>query len=317
MFSLYNDASFQWPWNPGVGAFVVLLCVVYGLGLLRVRGRRETQDAPLRGRHIMAFAAAIVLMALVLLTPFDYVARTQRFSFHIAQLVILTTFCAPLLLYGVPPVLARPLVELPVIRQIVYAMTRPLVASILFNSVFLLWHAPRIFNTAMHNAALYHIAVISIFCLALCNWYPLIGSLHELRRMSYPLQMVYAFFDGQPVNIFAFVLVFSEVSLYPGYPVPHAAHFLPFSDQAVGGVLLLIPGLADLVVMSPLFMRWLNQIEQRTRLADQRRVADESEEWEDADEEWEEDENVEEAPRTPEHMPGKRGQQLPGSSSAG
>src|SRR5439155_24967935 len=33
-----------------------------------------------------------------------------------------------------------------------------------------------------------------------------IGTLRELRRVSYPLQMAYAFFDGLPLDIFAFIV---------------------------------------------------------------------------------------------------------------
>jgi len=44
-----------------------------------------------------------------------------------------------------------------------------------------------------------------------------------------------------------------------------------FADQAMGGALLLLPGLVDLVVMTPLFFLWLAQIEQKARIDDQKR----------------------------------------------
>ncbi len=52
---------------------------------------------------------------------------------------------------------------------------------------------------------------------------------------------------------------------------PSQLNLTPFADQTVAGALLLIPGLVDLIVMTPLFFRWLNQIEEQTRLADERR----------------------------------------------
>jgi cytochrome c oxidase assembly factor CtaG len=85
------------------------------------------------------------------------------------------------------------------------------------------------------------------------------------------MQILYAFFDGQPVDIFAFVLVFTGTVIYPYYAVPPQLGISPFADQAVGGALLLIPGLVDLGVMSPLFFSWLGQMEQQTKLGDQRR----------------------------------------------
>jgi putative membrane protein len=39
----------------------------------------------------------------------------------------------------------------------------------------------------------------------------------------------------------------------------------------MGGALLLLPGLVDLVVMTPLFYLWLAQIEQKQKITDQLR----------------------------------------------
>jgi len=97
------------------------------------------------------------------------------------------------------------------------------------------------------------------------------------------IKILYAFFDGQPVDIFAFILVFSRVAIYPQYVIPPQLHLSPFVDQTVAGALLLIPGLVDLGVMSPLFVRWLGQLEERTKLEDIRRQREreQAEEYED------------------------------------
>jgi putative membrane protein len=273
-FPMFDGLSLVWPWNPGVLLFLVILSLLYTLGLrnVRVRDVQAKPDHPVKLRHMVAFFSAIVIMAIVLLTPVDTIARTQLFLMHMAQAVILTTVCAPLILVSCPSVLLEPLLRLPVVGPIVRTVTRPLVASITFNVLFLLWHTPRLY----HLALLYHAVLLSIFFAALMNWWPLLGSVRELRKMGYPLQMLYAFFDGQPVDIFAFVLVFTGVAIYPYYAIPPQLGISPFADQAVGGALLLIPGLVDLVVMSPLFFRWLNQIEQQNKLKDQQRLEEEN-----------------------------------------
>jgi putative membrane protein len=190
-----------------------------------------------------------------------------------------------LLLAGCSWGATQSLFELPPIRAIASIVTRPIVASLLFNLTFLLWHSPRILNTAVSNPGLYHVMQLSIFAFSLLNWYPLIGSRPELRTMGYPMQMLYAFLDGQPVDIYAFVLVFTEVPIYTAFQSSMGPHLPAYADQALGGALLLIPGLVDLAVMTPLFFRWLKQIEHRTNLLDQRRQ-DEIEE----EEAWEEEE---------------------------
>ena len=83
--------------------------------------------------------------------------------------------------------------------------------------------------------------------------------------------MLYVFLDGQPLDMYAFLLVFSGVVIYPFYAIPPQSGISAFADQAMGGALLLLPGLIDLVVMTPLFFLWLAQIEQKARIADQKR----------------------------------------------
>ncbi len=276
---MFAGLSLPWPFNPGVTIFLLLLVALYLVGLRHVR-KHPAQDDAVERRHILAFFSAIAVMTIALLTPIDTIARTQLFSVHMAQLVLLTTLCAPLILFSCPATLLRPLVELPVVRTIIHVFTYPLVASVLFNLLFLLWHAPRILHFVVENNTLYHVQVLSIFVASLLNWWPLLGSVRELRPMSYPMQMLYAFFDGQPVDIFAFILVFTGVTVYPYYAIPAQLGLSTFADQAVGGALLLVPGLVDLVVMTPLFFRWLSQIEHQTKRADEERLEEEVYEYE-------------------------------------
>ncbi|HEX4206513.1 MAG TPA: cytochrome c oxidase assembly protein [Ktedonobacteraceae bacterium] len=275
----------QWSINIWGGGFLVLLCVLYGLALLSAR--RRGAHAPLL--RIVSFLAGIVIAALLLFSPLETIGRTQLFFIHMMQVVALTTVCTPLILAGFTEDLVRPLVDAPVARAIALKLTSPLLASVIFNLFFLLWHTPRLFTFAQSSASAYDLMMVTIFASSFLNWHPLIGSIQEARHMSYPMQMLYAFFDGQPVDILAFVLVFTQVSLYT---FPAHVGLSTFSDQATGGAVLLVPGIVDLIVMTPLFFRWLGQIESHTRLADQQRQqALDEEEWEDDDDdedEWEE-----------------------------
>ena len=268
---MLNGLDFSWHWRPGVLVVIILLCLFYSLGIRQARMRKnDAQEKRLKSCHIVAFVLALVTMAFVLLTPLDTIARTQLFMAHMAQVVLLTTLCAPLLLFACPAWLLQPLLLQPVVRRIASVLTHPIVASLIFNATFFVWHAPGLFHIAQVYGSLYHVELLSMLFTALLNWWPLIGPVQELRRIGYPLQMLYAFLDGQPVDIFAFLLVFSGTVFYTHYAVPPQLGVSAFGDQAVGGALLLIPGLVDLVVMSPLFIRWLAQMEAQAKINDQR-----------------------------------------------
>ncbi len=278
--------NLSWHWSPIALIGLVMLCLLYAFGIRQAR-KGNVQGTPLQKRRIVAFIVAVVMMAVVFLTPIDTIARTQLFFMHMVQAVTLTTVCAPLLLYACPAWLLRPLLNQPLVQPVARALTQPVIASIIFNINFLAWHAPVLYHFALVHGTVYHVALLSFLLTSLLNWWPLIGPVREFHKMTYPMQMLYAFLDGQPVDIFAFLVVFSGVVFYPYYPVPPPLGISSFADQAVGGALLLIPGLVDLVVMSPLFFRWLAQIEQKAKIEDERRQElEEAQEY--ADEEIEE-----------------------------
>jgi cytochrome c oxidase assembly factor CtaG len=278
--------NLSWHWSPIALIGLVMLCLLYAFGIRQAR-KGNVQGTPLQKRRIVAFIVAVVMMAVVFLTPIDTIARTQLFFVHMVQAVTLTTVCAPLLLYACPAWLLRPLLNQPLVQPVARALTQPVMASIIFNINFLAWHAPVLYHFALVHGTVYHVALLSFLLTSLLNWWPLIGPVRDFHKMTYPMQMLYAFLDGQPVDIFAFLVVFSGVVFYPYYPVPPPLGISSFADQAVGGALLLIPGLVDLVVMSPLFFRWLAQVEQKAKIEDERRQElEEAQEY--ADEEIEE-----------------------------
>jgi cytochrome c oxidase assembly factor CtaG len=264
--------NLTWQWSPGVLIFMILLCLLYVLGI-RYGRRRNPQEAVLKPHHIVAFVTCIVIMALLLLTPLDTLARTQLFVAHMVQVVFLVTLCAPLFLLACPEWLWLPVLQWPLTRSVLGKLTRPLTASVIFNLTFFFWHAPSPFHYALQHATVYHIELLSLFLASLLNWWPLIGPVRELRRLSYPLQMLYAFLDGQPVDVFAFLLVFTGVVFYPYYQIPAPLAQLGITAyplQAMGGTFLMIPGIVDLIVMTPLFFRWLAQMEAKAKVTDQR-----------------------------------------------
>src|SRR5437899_2247837 len=95
-FFMLNGLNFSWHWSPITLIGLVILCLLYAGGI-RFARKRNTQ-ATLKGYRLMAFIVAILLIVVVLLTPFDTIARTQLFAAHMIQAVVLTTLCAPLLL---------------------------------------------------------------------------------------------------------------------------------------------------------------------------------------------------------------------------
>src|SRR5579864_52659 len=232
---MFNGLSTTASWSLGVTVVLLAFCALY-LVLLRpafVRAKRASEERPVSTIRIMAFFLGVLLAAILLMSPINTIARTQLFSMHMAQAVALTTICSPLIIAGWSASMLRPVDENAVLHAIVRFLLSPLVASVLFNVSFLLWHAPLVYDDVMKSPMLYHVMMLSIFFTSILNWWPLIGSQHERRKLSLPMQMLYAFFDGQPADIFAFILVFTGVAIYPHYVIPPQLNLSPFADQTV------------------------------------------------------------------------------------
>jgi putative membrane protein len=259
----------SWHWSPFSLAALLLFCLAYGL-TLGLMHRRKPQERPIKRRQIAWFIAGVLIVALFLFTPIDEVARTQLFLAHMFQVVFIITFAVPCILFACPDWLFQPAFDWPISRAVIKALTQPVVASVLFNGVFLFWHLPPVYDQTLlaQSAYLYHIMLWSLFLVSFLNWWPLIGPERQLHHMSHPAQIAFAFLDGEPMQIYAFIIVFSGVVVYP-YTVPSQL-YSAFADQASAGALLLLPGIVDWIVMSPLFFRWLRQMEEKAKKNDER-----------------------------------------------
>ncbi len=264
----YYGLHLIWHWSPFSLAALLLLCLGYNLALWLMH-TRNPQERPVKRSQLAWFGGAVLIIALFFFTPIDMLARTQLFVAHMFQAVFLITFAAPCLIFACPDWLFDPVVKQPITRALFKLLTQPVVASIIFNATFLLWHVPALFTQTLIHSNLYHVMLWSIFLTSLLNWWPLIGRQRELNSLSYPAQMFYAFLDGWPMDIYALLIVFSGVVLYP-YAVPSELNIGAYADQAAAGALLLLPGIIDLVVMSPLFFRWMSQIDKAARINDER-----------------------------------------------
>src|SRR5258708_11590214 len=140
----FDGINFIWHWSPFSLAVLILLCLGYSLTLWLLH-RHHPEQRPIKKRQIVWFSFAVVIIALCFFTPIDTIARTQLFLAHMFQVIFLITFAAPCLLFACPEWLVQSWLNNTVSRAILRLLTRPVVASVIFNLTFLLWHLPPLF----------------------------------------------------------------------------------------------------------------------------------------------------------------------------
>ena len=238
----------RWNLHPSVVAGLVLLGGLY----VFLGGHRSAR------RHVASFFGALVVLFLALNGPLHNLSDTYLFSAHMAQHLLLTLVFPPLLLYGTPAHVIRPLLRPRWVMAIARVVTRPLVAASIFTAPIEIWHIPALYEAALrhHNQ---HIAQHLVFLTtAVIMWWPVLSPVPELPRAQHLVQMLYLFLLGIPMSVTGALITLSDSVLYPFYAnAPRVAGLSPLDDQQIGGLLMwVLGGLMLWIVMTVVWFRY-------------------------------------------------------------
>src|SRR5687767_13390148 len=106
-------------------------------------------------RHVASFIAALLVLFFALNGPLHNLSDSYLFSAHMAQHLLLTLLFPPLLLYGTPDWVVRPILQPRWVMAMGRVLTRPLVAAAVFTAPIVLWHVPALYEAALRDHTLH------------------------------------------------------------------------------------------------------------------------------------------------------------------
>ncbi len=203
------------------------------------RRRPDATDRPVTSAQRTAFLAGALTLLVALGPPLDDWSDHYLLSAHMLQHLLLTLLAPPLLLLGTPAWLLRSLLRRPALGRIGYALTRPLVAFLVSNAVFVLWHVPVLYDAALAAEPLHVLEHALFLGTALLAWWPIVGPLPEWPRLSLPLQCLYFVAQTIPGGIVGSFITLAEPGLYRPYDTAPRI-FGPGlrTDQEIAGLLM-------------------------------------------------------------------------------
>jgi putative membrane protein len=256
----------QWNWQPSIvgGTILLLALYMYALGPLREKFHLADRFSP---GQALAFVLGVNLMFLSLFSALDELGDRYLFSAHMLQHLILMMIGPPLVLLGTPGWLIEPLLRRRVVLRIGKALTHPFVAFTLFNADVWLWHAPPLYDATLFNQNLHIMEHLTFVLFGLLFWWPMFSPVKQgLPRLSIGGQILYLFFGSMPMVLLGAGLTFTPPLYAPYLYAPRVWGLSPATDQQLGGLLMWIPvSLYMIVIMSVLFIRWMQQQERETR----------------------------------------------------
>jgi putative membrane protein len=210
-------------------------------------------------RHrVAAFGAALLVIFLALNGPLHDLSDNYLFSAHMAQHLVLTLLFPPLLLFGTPAWVVRPVLRPRWVTALARVATRPLMAAALFTAPIVLWHVPRFYEAALRHHNVHILQHLVFLATAVVMWWPILSPVPELPRLPYPGQMLYVFLLGIPMSVTGALITLSDRVLYPFYAAaPRIWGIGALADQQIGGLLMWVPGgLVLWLAMTVVWFRW-------------------------------------------------------------
>jgi len=238
----------QWDVHPSVIMGLALLGGLYAyLGGLTAPRRR-----------VASFAGALLVLGLALNGPLHNLSDGYLFSAHMVQHLVLTLVFPPLLLYGTPAWVVRPLLQPHWVHRFARRATRPLAAGVLFSVPITLWHFPQFYEAALEHHPLHIVQHLVFLATAVLMWWPVLSPTPELARAGYLTQLLYLFVLGLPMSVAGALITLSGEVLYPFYAAaPRVWGLAPLADQQLGGLVMWVGGTMYLwVAATVVWFRW-------------------------------------------------------------
>lgn len=250
-----------------IGTLLVVGLYLYAVGPYH---RRFYPDLPIRGGQTGAFLLGSALILLALISPLDELGDDYLFSAHMVQHLCLTTFGPPLLLVGTPAwMLERCLGRRPLFLAL-KGLTLAPVAFLLYNADFLIWHIPTFYNATLENESIHICEHLTFLLFGLLSWWPILSPSPMLPRLWPGGQILYIFLMGMPAVLLGAGLTFAQPLYTPYLTAPLLWGISHALDQQLGGLIMWVPiNLFYIVIMSALFLRWMQRQEARQRASEQ------------------------------------------------
>ncbi len=243
------------------------------IGLLLVIGGLYLYALTRRGGGVSrwrvgSFAGALAIAFVVLQSPLDGLGELYVFWAHMLQHMVLVLVVAPLVLLGVPGWMLDRLLRMRAVREIAGRLTRPVAALLISQAVLLGWHAPPLYEAALHDRHIHDLEHLSFMAAGILMWWPVLNRSTRLPASPPQWLVPYLFVLPIPMSVLGALITFSREIIYETYAIaPRLWEVSALHDQEVSGLIMWVPGkLIFWLAMGIVFYRWFAREQARDRV---------------------------------------------------
>ena len=275
----------DWEIPPAVTATLVAVAAIYIRGWFQIRRTRPEQFPAWR---LYCFLGGIVSLFIAVASPLDTFSESLLFM-HMAQHYVFMSLAPPLIAFGAPVVpmlrglprwmvrrVLGPLFRTHTLHRIGQFLTRPRVAWLAFNVMFLGWHVPAAYELALSSENWHNFEHGCFFFASLLFWWPILEPWpFRLRVSRWTLVPYLLLADFVNTGLSAF-LCFAGRLVYPSYGdiVPRPFGISALDDQVAAGALMWVLGsIVFLIPAMAILINLLSSGNKRRRKSPQPRLS--------------------------------------------
>ncbi|WP_243386687.1 cytochrome c oxidase assembly factor CtaG [Bacillus kexueae] len=207
--------GFRALWSPYFLLFIVLLTVLY-FYLIGPGRKHFNHSEDVTVKQKLYFVLAMVALYVSKGSPLDLFGHIT-FTGHMASMAILFLIVPPLLIFGIPIWMWSAFVHLPIVRPIMKFFTQPIIALLLFNTFFSLYHLPMIFDVIKTNALYHSIVTTTIFITAFFMYWPLLNQLPNWKQINGLKKIAYILGNSVLITPACGLIIFATTPLFETY----------------------------------------------------------------------------------------------------
>jgi len=230
------------------------------------------EGRPVPTFRLALIAAGVAVGVLADLPPVGTLSE-ERLSVHMLQHMLIGDLAAFLIVIGMTGPLLRPILTKPGVRRLRW-LAHPLVAVPLWIVVYYGWHAPALYQAALHSNVVHATEHASMFAAGLALWMGLLGPLPKPSWFGAAAGLAYVVVVRFAGTVIANVFLWSSSPFYPDYVDLARAHGIDAAeDQSLAGAIWMVEGsVVTICVLGWLFVRWMRQGEEAQELVEHART---------------------------------------------
>lgn len=212
--------GFRALWSPYFLAFLVVVLAVYFLITVKYKERFSNSE-PLAKRHGVYFTLSIILLYIIKGSPVDLMGHLLFYA-HMIQMAVLYLVIPQLIIVGIPPWIWRKVLNINPIKSVFSFFTKPIIALIIFNGMFSIYHIPLVFDFIKTDMWLHGAYTGILFVFAIFMWWPIVTHLKEHQTLNGLKKVGYIFADGVLLTPACALIIFADTPMYATFSDPNA-----------------------------------------------------------------------------------------------